>query len=102
MSTAPRETPGAHGPVRLAMDPTELRALVSRIRRAQGQLGGIATMLEEGRSCDQIVQQLSAVKKALDRTGFVMLESAVRGCLTHPDSGQTDVEAVRRLFLSLS
>ncbi|QLQ17389.1 MAG: metal-sensitive transcriptional regulator [Micropruina sp.] len=84
------------------MAPPELRALVARIRRAQGQLSGIATMLEEGRSCDEIVQQLSAVKKALDRTGFVMLESAVRGCLTDPESGETDVEAVRRLFLSLS
>lgn len=37
-----------------------------RINRIVGQLRGIEKMIEDKRSCDEVLQQISAVKKAID------------------------------------
>lgn len=42
--------------------------ILSRLRRAEGQLRGVQRMLEEGTPCLDIAQQFSAVRKALDST----------------------------------
>lgn len=86
----------------LSLEAAELKAVVTRLRRVQGQLGAVATMLEEGRGCRDVVTQLSAAKKALDRTGYVLLEAALHQCLTDPTSAPEDVKTLQRLFLSLS
>jgi DNA-binding FrmR family transcriptional regulator len=46
-------------------DEEQLVAIAKRIKRAQGQLGAVARMLEEGRNCEEIVTQMSAVAKLL-------------------------------------
>ena len=46
-------------------DQEQMEAIAKRIKRAQGQLGAVARMLEEGRNCDEIVMQMSAVSKAV-------------------------------------
>ena len=53
----------------------EMAPVINRIKRARGQLDGILRMLEEGRSCEEIVTQLAAVSKALDRAGFAVIAS---------------------------
>ncbi len=94
----------SHDPSRAALnlDDAELDALRKRLRRAQGQIGGIITMLEQGRDCRAIVQQLAAVNSALDKTGFIMLEKALRQCVTNPDHSTDDIKTLEQLFLSLS
>ena len=42
--------------------------ILSRLKRAEGQLRGVQRMLEEGSTCLDIAQQFSAVRKALDST----------------------------------
>jgi hypothetical protein len=42
-------------------DAEQIDAIAKRIKRAQGQLGAVARMLEEGRNCEEIVTQMSAV-----------------------------------------
>ena len=54
----------------IQFDPDEQSGVLNRLKRAQGQLGGVIRMLEEGRDCGDIVTQLAAVSKALDRVGF--------------------------------
>ena len=46
-------------------DQDQIDLIVKRIKRAQGQLGAVARMLEEGRNCDEVVTQISAVSKAI-------------------------------------
>ncbi len=41
-------------------DVEQIDAISKRIKRAQGQLGAVARMLEEGRNCEEIVTQMSA------------------------------------------
>lgn len=48
-------------------DEDAIAAVLNRLRRAQGQLGGVISMIEEGRDCKEVVTQLAAVSRALDR-----------------------------------
>ena len=45
----------------------DVTAVLNRLRRAQGQLRGVITMIEEGRDCREVVTQLAAVSRALDK-----------------------------------
>ena len=45
----------------------DLAAVIRRLQRAQGQLGGIIRMIQDGRDCKDVVTQIAAVSKAVDR-----------------------------------
>jgi DNA-binding FrmR family transcriptional regulator len=79
----------------------EMAPVVNRIKRARGQLDGVVRMLEEGRPCEDIVTQLAAVSKALDRAGFAVIASGLRQCVTAEES-ELDLKRMERLFLSLA
>jgi DNA-binding FrmR family transcriptional regulator len=83
----------------------ELAAIVNRLRRAQGQLAGIIRLIEEDRSCEEILTQLAAVSKALDRAGFAIIATGLQHCLTD-NRDETDRTKLRgrleKLFLSLA
>lgn len=80
------------------------RKIVNRLRRAQGQLGAVIAAVEDGADCRDVIIQLAAVSKALDRAGFAIVSSALKHCLT--DSGEVDgrldVEELEKLFLILA
>ena len=81
----------------------EMGAVVRRLRRAQGQIGGIVTMIEQGRECEDIVTQLAAANHALDRAGFALLSTSLKQCLTESDGAESvDTQTLEKLFLSLS
>jgi len=76
-----------------------------RLRRIQGQLNGIVTMIEEGRSCEEVIQQVAAAGKALDRVGVSLLVSQLQHCLEDDEYAREqgyDPHKVERLFLSLT
>ena len=52
--------------------------------RAQGQLAGVLRMIEEGRDCEDVVTQLAAVYRALDRAGFAIVATGLKQCLHRP------------------
>lgn len=79
----------------------ELDAVLKRLKRAQGQIGGVIRMIEEGRDCQEVVAQLAAVSKALDRAGFAVIAQGLRQCMEDGDQ-QLDVAAMEKLFLSLA
>ncbi len=54
------------------------RDMVVRLRRIEGQLRGIQKMIEEDANCEDIAQQLSASRKALDKAFFNMLACAIQ------------------------
>jgi len=76
-----------------------------RLRRIQGQLNGILAMMEEGRSCEDVIQQVAAAGKALDRVGVSLLVSQLQHCLEdddYPREQRYDPDKVERLFMSLT
>lgn len=87
----------------VTLDPTDMTPVVNRLRRAQGQLGGVIRLIEEGRDCKDVVTQLAAVNRALDRAGFAIVSSGMRQCLTAPDGmGPDDRAVMEKLFLTLA
>src|SRR5271156_5897428 len=70
-------------------DEDSIAAVLNRLRRAQGQLAGVISMIEQGRDCKDVVTQLAAVSRALDRAGFKIVASGMRHCITSNESGKT-------------
>lgn len=87
----------------MELNAEEMTPVINRIKRAQGQLAGVLRMLEEGRECEDVVTQLAAVSRALDRAGFAIVASGLQQCLLSPEAeGGMDVKKMERLFLSLA
>ncbi len=85
----------------MKLEETETAAAIKRLRRAEGQVAGVIRMLESGRDCKDVVTQLAAASKALDRAGFAIVASGIRQCVSDPDGGMDQAE-MERLFLSLA
>lgn len=86
-----------------ARDPEAKRKVVNRLKRAQGQLAAVIDAVESEAQCREVVQQLSAVSKAIDRAGFLIISTALSECLSDPDGGvEEQREELEKLFLSLA
>jgi len=87
--------------VSMELDDETMAGVVKRLRRAQGQIGGVIKMIEEGRDCADVVTQLAAASRALDRAGFKIIATGLEQCGTGA-SGTADRAQLERLFLSLA
>ena len=79
--------------------------VVKRLRRIEGQVSGIARMIEEGRDCADVITQLAAASKALDRAGFKLIATGMRQCMTPAGNGEPEpmsAAQMEKLFLSLT
>ena len=95
--------------MQLDMSAEELKSALNRLRRAQGQLAGVIRMIEEGRDCEDVVTQLAAASRALDRAGFAIIATGLQQCLTDVEKGRANGETteqmkarLEKLFLSLA
>ena len=89
----------------MEIDQDALGDVVKRLRRAEGQIRGVIAMLEDGRDCADVVTQLAAVSRALDRAGFKIIATGLRQCVIAEENGeepQVDVAQLEKLFLSLA
>lgn len=68
------------------------RALIARLKRVEGQIRGVQGMIEKGAECEAIAQQLSAARKALDRSFYEMIACSVMNEIDN--SG--DLDSARR------
>lgn len=85
---------------------TQVRAeeavgVLNRVRRAQGQLGGVVRMIEDGRDLADIVAQLKAVTRALDKASFAMLATELRQRAV-AGADPAELDEMERLFLSIT
>jgi DNA-binding FrmR family transcriptional regulator len=88
----------------VAVDEDSMQSVLNRLRRAQGQLAGVIAMIEAGRDCKDVVTQLAAVSRALDRAGFKIIASGMRQCMAVADDTappMTEAE-LEKLFLALA
>lgn len=90
----------------MELDPVELKPVLNRLKRAQGQLGAVIRMIEDGQDCADVITQLSAASKAMDRAGFSIIASGLQACMLaeaqDAGSGTLDREKLEKLFLSLA
>ncbi len=65
------------------MMPADKRAdALARLARANGQVQGIARMVEQGRHCTEVLQQIAAVQKALDGVSALVMRNYLERCVT--------------------
>ncbi|MFD5467761.1 metal-sensitive transcriptional regulator [Kitasatospora sp. NPDC127059] len=88
----------------MQVDDDAVGAVLNRLRRAQGQLAGVIAMIEAGRECKDIVTQLAAVSRALDRAGFKIVASGMRQCMATADGDAPPMSEgeLEKLFLALA
>ena len=86
----------------MKVDESAVDPVLKRLRRAHGQLAGVIAMIENGRDCTEVVAQLAAVSRALDRAGFKIVASSMRQCLTCDDEPALTEEELEKLFLTLA
>ncbi len=72
-----------------------------RLRRVEGQVRGVIKMLDEGRSCTEVIQQLGAIKAAVQQASLSMARTYACECLAE-DSGKDQVKLVDELIDVLS
>lgn len=86
------------------VDEESSTAVLNRLRRAQGQLAGVIAMIEAGRDCKDVVTQLAAVSRALDRAGFKIVASGMRQCMATADGDTPPMSEaeLEKLFLTLA
>lgn len=83
------------------LEPTQLKPIVTRMKRAHGHLGSVIRMMEEGADCESVLTQLAAVNKALARAGYAVVATGLQQCLADEDS-DVDVAKMEKLFLALA
>lgn len=89
----------------MRLEESTVSEVVVRLRRVEGQVRGIIDMIESGRECRDVVRQISAASRALDRAGFKLLASGLRTCLADREAaaraGYSEAE-LEKLFLQLA
>jgi DNA-binding FrmR family transcriptional regulator len=87
----------------VVLPPEEMKAIILRMKRAQGHLGRVIKMLEEGSDCEAVLTQLAAVNKALSRSGYAIVTTGLQHCLTDGDGlDSAEIAKMEKLFLALA
>ena len=76
--------------------------IITRLKKVQGQLGGVVRMIEEGRDCEELVTQLAAASKALNRAGFTIVSQGLKECVKSGDSSGIHEKKLEKMFLALA
>lgn len=83
-------------------DAPDRTLVVNRVKRAQGQLAGVLRMIEEGRDVQEVVNQLKAVTRALDRAGFAIIAMELREAISQDRVDDDELSRLEALYLSLA
>lgn len=75
--------------------------LLTRLGRVEGQVRGVARMVEEDRYCIDILTQISAIRAALDRVAMGVLDGHVRHCVVGDHGPGTQEERVDELMAAV-
>jgi DNA-binding FrmR family transcriptional regulator len=89
----------------MGIDESCRKDVVNRLRRIQGQVAGIVTMIEEGRDCADVMVQVAAASRAIDRAGFKIISAELQACATAHDQGREpsmSMQQLEKLFLTLA
>lgn len=72
------------------------RDVVNRLKRIEGQVRGLIDMVESGRSCEDVAQQMSAARKAMEKTFYRMMACTVMEAVTSSENESDTLREVER------
>lgn len=91
--------------VALIADESERKKILNRLRRLEGQIRGLQTMIEGGENCDAVLTQVMAAKSALNQVGLHVVGHAMKHCMIDDDPNITRDEVIDeaiKVFLKYS
>jgi DNA-binding FrmR family transcriptional regulator len=86
----------------MRLEPEETKAIITRLKRANGHLASVIRMLEEGSECEDVLTQLAAVNKAISRGGYALVATGLEKCLADGGPDTVDAKKMEKLFLALA
>lgn len=86
----------------MRLEPDETKAIITRLKRANGHLASVIRMLEEGAECEDALTQLAAVSKAISRGGYALVATGLEQCLAEGGRENVDTKKLEKLFLALA
>ena len=75
--------------------------LLNRLKRAEGQMRGVQRMIEEGRDCESILQQLTAVRSAVHTASLALARAYATQCLVEADDKLPPNQVIDSLMTAL-
>jgi DNA-binding FrmR family transcriptional regulator len=75
----------------------DVDAVTKRLKRIEGQVRGLIRMVEEDKSCEEILIQIGSVKAALHKTGQVILEGHLSHCVIDGVREGKEEETIKKL-----
>ena len=72
------------------------RDVINRLKRIEGQVRGLIVMIESGRPCEDVAQQMAAARKAMDKTFFRMMACTMMEAATTTPNATSVAEEVER------
>jgi len=84
------------------ISPSVSRDVRNRVSKIEGQARGVQRMLDEGRSCQEILQQLMAIRSAAHQASLILARSHALECLRHPDQSMSTEEIVNTVMSILA
>lgn len=86
----------------MQLEPDDIKATITRLKRANGHLASVIRMLEEGADCEDALTQLAAVNKAISRGGFALVANGLQNCIAEGGPDTADAKRIEKLFLALA
>lgn len=76
--------------------------LINRLRRIEGQIRGVQSMVSEERNCQEIIQQLTAIRSAVHSVSLILVEDYMSDCLVNLEKkDQTERETIMQDLIKL-
>ncbi len=75
----------------------DAEAVIKRLKRIEGQIRGLMKMVEEDKSCEEILIQIGSAKAALHKTGQVILEGHLHHCVLDGIRDGKEDETIKKL-----
>lgn len=79
----------------------DTEAVTKRLKRIEGQVRGVVKMVEDGKSCEDILIQISSVRSSLTKTGQFILEEHLNQCVIDGIRKGRATETIRKLSAAL-
>ncbi|NNG41332.1 metal-sensitive transcriptional regulator [Flexivirga sp. ID2601S] len=86
----------------MQLEPDEITAIITRLKRANGHLASVIRMLQDGAECEDALTQLAAVNKAISRGGYALVATGLEHCIAEEGRDSVDTKKLEKLFLALA
>ncbi len=91
-------------PIAAVAEVAERKRIINRLKRLEGQIRGLQSMLESGKECEAVLTQIMAAKSALNQVGMHIIGHSMKNCLIDDEDKTRDelIDEAIKVFLKYS